>query len=279
MSTDNQPTSVPVIPVQPNAEYYGIEELALFKRYNRDTYRAAFGIEAPAFDPSRPPKTWFDSTADMSHPSNVSLYKVLARDGSGGWAIRQMVIPAAEAATVNLIGSVRYPAYTVAPTYATRGGAPINPNYLSLESEARALAEEIGGTSVMEEQLAMYPVSYPAEEPRRVWTILFRGAPVYGGALLMAKNAKGIGYPGHWDLNKLGPEWVPDPPAPTGVDDPRSAREIPVRDLLPNETIQAGLMGVGIVRTDLREISAKSSGQFTAADRAMLQAIYRAVVK
>lgn len=279
MSTNQQPISLPAIPTQPNAEYYGFDSIALFKNYSRETYRATFGIEAPAFDSSRPPKFWFDSSADTSHPENVSVYKVAARDGKGNWTIRQMVIPSAEAAAVNLKGSVRYDTYVVAPTYATRGDAPINPNYLSWESDARALMAEVGGTGLIEEQLAMFPVHYPDDERRRIWNIVFRGFGVNAGLLFLNKNAKGIGYPGRWDLSKIEPEWVPDPPAPTGVDDSRTPREVPVRDLLPNEAIQVGLMGVGIVRTDFREQSMRANGQFTAEDRTMLRAIYKAVIR
>jgi hypothetical protein len=279
LSTIQKPVSLPLIPSQPGSEYYGVDSIALFKNYTRDAYRAAFGIEAPAFDPSRPPKSWFDSSADTSYPENMSIYKVLARDGKGNWAIRQMIIPSGEAATVNLKGSIRYEPYVVAPTYATRGDAPINPNYLSSEAGARALMAEVGGTGLVEEQLAMFPVHYPDDERRRIWNIVFRGFGVNAGILILNKNANGIGYPGHWDLSKNEPEWVPDPPAPTGIDDPRASRDIPVRDLLPNEAIQVGLMGVGIIRTDLRDQAAKANGQFTADDRAMLQAIYKSVVR
>src|SRR5205085_6428857 len=68
----SQPISTPVVPPQPNLPYYGVAELALFKIYTRETYRAAFGIEAPSFDPSRVIKTWFDTTADTSQPDNIS---------------------------------------------------------------------------------------------------------------------------------------------------------------------------------------------------------------
>lgn len=273
-----KPISAPVVPAQPAKTYYGIQELALFENFTRDTYRAAFGQEAPAFDPARPIQTWFDSTADVSHTGNVSVYKVISRDPDGAWAVRQMVIPAVEAASVNLQGDVRYPAYVVAPTAATRGGSSINPSYLSLESDAHTLAAEVGADGIVEEVLQMFPASYPVTEPRRVWNLTYKGRFVNVGLLLLAKNAKGIGYPGHWDLSGEEPAWVADPAAPNGLDDQRPAREMPVRDLLPNEAIQTGLTGVGILRTDLQIDSGIANGQFTAADRSMLQAIYNVVV-
>ena len=93
-----QPVSEPLHPAQPDAESYPVSALALFKSFSRDSYRAAFGLDAPAFDPSRPAKTWFDSTADVSRGSNVAVYRVAGPDGS----IAQLVIPAGEAAAVNL---------------------------------------------------------------------------------------------------------------------------------------------------------------------------------
>jgi hypothetical protein len=271
------PISQPVVPAQPNAAYYGIDALALFKSYTRDTYRAQFGLEAPPYDPSRLTKTWWDSTADTSHPENVAVYKIAAKDSTGIWAIRQMVIPAAEAASVNLPGAVQYPAYSVPSTNATRGGAPINPNYLSLEADARRLAAEFGADGVVEESLTMFPVVYPPEEPRRVWNIVLKGQVLNAGLLLLNRNANGIGSPGHWDTTKPEPAWAPDPPAPTGLNDTRPLREMPVRDLLANEKFQTTLTGVAVVRTDLQQSAAEASGQFTAADRAMLRAIYDAV--
>jgi hypothetical protein len=161
-----------------------------------------------------------------------------------------------------------------------RGTSTINPNYLSLESEAHALLLEIGGDGITEDGGgAVFPYIYPPEEPRRAWNILFHGRPVNAGLLLLNRHAKGVGAPGHWDLSKEEPLWISDPSAPTGVDDPRPPRDVPVRDLLPNEKFQAGLMGVGVVRTDLKQTTAEASGQFTAEDRTTLRLIYQVVSK
>jgi hypothetical protein len=281
-----KPISQPVVPPQPAGEFYGIQELALFKQFTRDSYRAAFGVEAPGWDPSRLTKTWFDSTADTSHPENVSLYKIVARDSSGTWRVRQLVLPAIEAAAVNLPGAVPYPAYIVAPTNAMRTGPgsltpqPLNPDYLSTHSQALALMFETGGTAVVEEP-AMgggFGIAYPPDEPRRLWQIVFRGTPVNAGLMLKNRNAAGVGSPGQWDLTKVEPVWISDPPAPTGLDDTRPAREMPIRDLLPNESLQTTLMGVSVVRTDLKQDAAKAQGQFTPEDRAMLLAVYQKVI-
>ena len=60
--------SQPVVPAQPSTQFYTIQDLALFKSYSRDSYRAAFAAEAPAYDPTRLRKSWFDSTVDVSSP-------------------------------------------------------------------------------------------------------------------------------------------------------------------------------------------------------------------
>lgn len=271
----SNPVSQPGAPPQPDQPYYGVQELALFKTFTRESYLAAFGVQAPPYDSSRLIKSWFDSTVDTSNPGNVALYKIVAQDRAGKWGMQQLVLPAAEAATVNLTGPVVYPAYVIAPTRATRGGAEINPQYLSLESDARAIMAEIGGGGIVDEGTSPgFPVFYPADEARRVWDVLFRGQPLNVGLLLLAKNAKGVGAPGRWDTSSGDAVWIADPAPPTGLNDTRPPRPMPVRDLLPNERLQTGLMGVGVIRTDLQP---PAPGQFTADDRATLQQIYQIV--
>lgn len=276
----SHPVSQPVVPPQPNTEFYSIQDLLLFKAYSRDSYRAAFGVEAAPYDPARVLKSWFDSTVDVSDPSNVAVYRVVAQDQNGNGTLRQIVMPAQEAATVNLPGAVPYPPYVVAPTLASRGGSILNPIYLSLENDAQALMTQLGGSNLQQEDLPSFPANYPNEEPRRQWYFLVRGQSVNVGALLLTRNAQGVGAPGHWDVSSPQPVWVPDPPAPTGEDDTRPPRAIPVRDLLPNEKLYTGMMGIlGVVRTDLQKTAAEASGQFTPDDRAMLRMIYLAVSK
>ena len=274
------PVSVPKAPPQPDSAFYSVQELALFKTYSRESYRADFGVEAPPFDPSRVIKTWFDSTADTSAPDNVAVYKTIFRNDQNQWGFRQLVMPASEAATVNLPGKVSYPKYVVQPTTATRGGGGITALYLSLESDARALMEEVGGSDLGDEgATAVFPVHYPPEEPRRLWYFQFRGKAVNAGALIYNRNKNGVGAPGKWDFSTGVPVWKPAPEPPTGLGDTRPAREMPMRDLRPNERLQVGLMGVGIARTDLAEKVKESSGQFTEQDRATLQMIYQMLTK
>ena len=97
-----KPVSEPSTPMQAQSDSYPVAELALFRAFTRETYRAAFGVEPPAFDPTRPVKAWFDTTADTSNGANLAVYRVVDRDSRGSPVFRQMVIPAAEAETVNL---------------------------------------------------------------------------------------------------------------------------------------------------------------------------------
>ena len=268
------PTSQPVVPAQPDLECYGIQSLALFVSYTRQSYLAAFGVQAPAWDPTRPAKSWFDTTVDTSSPGNTATYNVVSA-GASGWTIAPLTIPAIEAASVNLPGAVTYPPYTIAPTDATSGGAVINPAYLSLEADARALMASLGGTDLNQETgNAAFPIIYPADEPRRIWDFYVNGILCNAGQLLAQMNANGTGAPGKWQITANGPAWVPTP-APTGLNDPRPPRPMPVRNLLPNEMLQTGLMGVSVIRTDLQQQQEAQQGQFTADDRATLQQIYK----
>lgn len=271
------PVSQPSAPAQPSTEFYSTQDLALFKAFTRDSYRTAFGVEARAYDPARLLKSWFDSTVDVSDPGNVAVYRVVAQDQNGKGFLRQVVMPAQEAATVNLPGAIQYPPYVVAPTLATRGGSALNAVYLSLESDAQTLLSELGGTDLQQEDLQPFPASYPSDEPRRPWNFLVQGQRFNVGALLMTRNAGGVGSPGHWDVSSPQLLWVADVPGPNGLDDTRPVREMPVRSLLPNEMLYAGPLGLlGVVRTDLQKAADEQSGQFTPDDRAMLRAIYLA---
>ena len=110
-----------------------------------------------------------------------------------------------------------------------------------------------------------------------------RKLKLFPSKLVAFPGPDGIGAPGHWEMSSPsgGPVWSADPPAPTGLDDTRRHRAMPVRTLLPNERIGMGALGFGavIMRTDLGQIQAELDGKFTPADRQQLQEIYRIVGK
>lgn len=253
--------SIPKSKPQPDVVAYAPQELHLFKAFTRATFAADYGVEAPPYDPGRKRKDWFDSTVDISDPGAIAVYRTLGRDATGAWKLRQLAIPVGEAGTINLEGGTGYPPYFPKPTRATRGGSTINPVYLSLESEARLLNIELGGDGVVDDGAsAVLSVWYPADEPRRSWALIWKRYPKNVGGLLLSRHQYGIGRPGHWNLAGDDPMWVPAPLPPTGENDTRPWREMPYRELLPNEKFQAvlGGMGVQVVRTD--KVSAETGG-------------------
>ena len=193
--------------------------------------------------------------------------------------LRQMVIPASEASLVNLPGAVQYPPYLVAPTRATRTGSLLNPIYFSLEADARSLMREVGGKDLIDQGAdAIFPTTYPLDEPRRLWVFQFNGYAANAGTVLYERHSRGVNAPGQWDLSGTGPSWVPAPAGPTGLDDRRPPRDMPLRDLLPNERLQAGLMlETSVFRTDRSSIPQTDGDRFTAADRGVLQQILQIV--
>jgi hypothetical protein len=274
-----RPTSVPVVPAQPNRSNYPVEALALFQTFSRDSYLSTFGVQAAAWNPARAPKYWFDSTVDAS-ASSVS-YVVF---NPAAASFQTLTLTGAEAATVNLPGTLSYAPYVIAPTKANRAGAPITPQWLSLQADAMNLMAQLGGSGLMDVgAVGSNPVLYPSDEPRRMWTFVLNGTPINAGLLLAMQNAAGVGAPGHWDLSSPGnPSWVSTPP-PTRADDPSTAVPLPLRALLPNERLVPSPLGLGsasVVRDDMGANGGVAGGDaFTAADRATLQKILDAVTK
>jgi hypothetical protein len=65
---------------------YGLENLLLFPIYQtRAQYEKATGKEPPPFDPTRPPKSWFDpaAAADTGTRRNIIYENVIAYDKEG----------------------------------------------------------------------------------------------------------------------------------------------------------------------------------------------------
>jgi hypothetical protein len=87
---------VPTPRPEPTASSYDLSELSLLPQYNRVSFKAAFGKDAPAFDMGRAPKTWFDSTQACAATVN-SNYQILS-----GSNLVALTIPSCDASTVNL---------------------------------------------------------------------------------------------------------------------------------------------------------------------------------
>lgn len=266
------PVSVAAFPAQPNAQFYGFSALQIFTEYTRDSYLAQFGVQAPAWNRTRGKKTWFDSSAtnDRSYP--------IAPTDPGATSLPLQSFTAADASTVNLPGLPTFQPYVVAPSGAFLQGTPThlaNANILSTMAQATALAAELGvSTNQIMEELAG-AVIYPADDPRRVLVIAWGtdSHHVSVGDLLVQKNAKGLGYPGHWDLSGADPVFVFD-----SLDDGISTGAntlplvpVPLRPLMPNEQIKpAGLVSM-VYRTDKQPATPSTgTGGFTDEDRATI---------
>jgi len=90
---------------------YSIGALFLYPWYSsRQDYLNATGIEAPPFDPSKPPKYWFDPEAPKSIKKFVGYERVLAVDEKGHALagpdgkpyLEPLLLARADAATVNI---------------------------------------------------------------------------------------------------------------------------------------------------------------------------------
>jgi hypothetical protein len=285
------PISYPADPVQPNQAVFSTDLLQTFETYTRPSYLAAFGVQSPGFDSTRPAQFWFDSTAAAFPPSQLMSYLQiqLTPSADGSTAPARMVplsIPAGQAATANIPGLVVYPAYVVAQTTAASGGSLVNPSILSNYSDALVLAAALGLP-------ASSAIAGPAltwnGETRGDWMIVLPGNPnpYYAGTLLLDQYANGIGAPGVWSIRNSGTVnaqavWTPVPPGPDGISTgvPEVTTPVPVRALLSNEVfVPAGMTGgVMVARTDLASPSVLGTAVgFSQQDAVMLAAIYGAL--
>lgn len=283
--------SFPADPAQPNQAVYSTDLLQTFQAFTRASYLAAFGVQAPSFDATRPAQYWFDSTAAPLPANQMMSYLQIqltpSADGSTPPAqLVSLTIPAGQAATPNIPGLVSYPAYVIAPTTAASGGSLVNPSVLSNYSDALALAAALGlpASSV---------ISGPAltwnGETRGDWMIVLPGNPnpYYAGTLLVDQYANGIGSPGAWSTRNAGTAnaqavWTPVPAGPDGITTgiPTEITPVPVRALLANEKfVPAGIgAGVMVARIDLASPSVLGTAVgFSQQDAVMLAAIYGAL--
>lgn len=97
--------SKPVVPAQPEREFYGIQDIALLQWIDsRETYQRTFGAVPPEFNPAHRPKYWFDTSVDLTDPEADVCYQVPRLGKDGLPRIVQSCMPAWEAARVNIPG-------------------------------------------------------------------------------------------------------------------------------------------------------------------------------
>jgi len=272
-------------PAQPNQPQYQISTLDLFPVYaTRAAYQQATGQQATPFDATEPLKGWAD-LAPSGQP-----YLVFDATAAATGYVSQMTLTPAQAALLNLPGVYTYPAYVSAPTDAIETGpygpiGPVSPDQVCLQADAQAIANEIAplypgdAISVVQENSGLFHYVYGLD-PRRQWYLQAGNQAFAAQALIEARNAHGIGAPGHWALSSAGLNWVYDAPV-TAAAANAIAIPVPIRPLLPNEQIvnlpgslfnQAGTWVVE--RTDLPQLPEPETEDQQFADlKAMLAAI------
>lgn len=250
--------SVPVVPAKPSRSVYGVPDLHLFQVFNRETYLAKFGVQAPPYDATRAPKQWFDSTA-----SGPSTYSVVVNG-----AVTSITLPEHEAKTVNVPGRYVYETYSPAPTQARLSGPTgdigiIPARSLSTKLEADAIAAQLSCPGSVREFVPSPPFKYtfPADEPRRQWLVCEKW---HAGEKLAQMNAFGIGAPGKWSRVDSGEFlWTPTTPV-DGLQDTTPAVPVPVRALLPGEVIKFTPFGEQVSIPEVKPpTSVPESGEFT----------------
>ena len=246
----------------PSSSRYGTAELELFNRYTRDTLRKSAGCEAPAFDPTRAPKCWFDSSKANLDPNWPVIYYHWVIGKAGNPVYTPYTIPAGVAATMNLKGTPLYPAYVVAKTSAVMlmgdgTAVQVPANTLSTLKQAQALCDElkIPRTAIKEDSAnGMY--SFPADEARRIYSINEQNV----GLLLATKWSAGVGVKGVWYQVAGQFRWTTlhdDDGANCTADD----CPVPERDLKSFEQATVGMLGViAIARTDVAQPAASGGG-------------------
>lgn len=229
--------TTPVIPPQPNTPYYTGSALNILPEYTRISYRAAQGIDAPAGDITKRPKFWADSTVGSAALINVTYpyFDTITSPPS----VKQMTMSQFEASQFNIPGLPSFPQYVVTETSATSLGAPLNKNSLSTLQQAQQLALSWGldPTHAVAENLGTY--SWPDNESRRVYEIMYNGTQYNVGGLLLNMNNFGVGAPGMWVLGAAGgPQWILSPPPNQNFT--ALAWPDPIRGLLANEGLANG---------------------------------------
>jgi hypothetical protein len=301
------PTSLPVTPAQPNLPDYGFQALALFPTWTRASYLAAFGVQAPNWDATKPVKLWFDTSGNDS--SKYFMPQQLAASGTPAEQPLTVLdattgqprpLTLAEAAAVNIPGLMTYPSYGVtigAPTDVIQQstGASLSEEYLSTFAQAMQIAEAWGVPvsfgGVVASIVDMDPggqqaYTFPAGESRRQYGVMWQGLPQNVGMVLYQMNQQGVGHPGSWSLTGSStPTFVFAQPGPDGITSGVSLVTIPVpvRPLLPTEYFEQVLGGSEIINTNLLQPpSATGSvtvGDFTSADRATLASMQAQIAK
>jgi hypothetical protein len=237
------PTCTRVIPPPLTLAANPTTALNIASTFNRPSYLAQFGVEAPDEDPTLPLKTWF--LTDVPAPGET--FSIL--EGYNPMSVGSLAATQAWAASINLPGYNDYPAFTVAPTpamnteFGPQYAQPLNPSLLSSYEEAVAMGISLGTSNPPTEAPSESIITWNGET-RRIWNVDASNGDNYTvGPLLPVMYARGIGSPGKWDLSTSGyPKWGPA----TQVDQfAHGLVPTPIRPPVSPEVLQNGPMGMG----------------------------------
>lgn len=271
---------------QPSTPSYGFDQLALYPTYDRASFESKFGVQASAFDPSKPAKAWFDNT--VTCVANLGTSFKVQSDSPSDVNFSTMLVPSCDVSKVNLPGVQHFTTFVPNSvsnvTIGVKGGPQSGVGALiqSTLGDALALVKEIGDNSL--------PISHNATAPGSVFAYQTIDATSPVGVYMVGKmnveqalltrNANGVGSPGTWIKQSAGIYvWTPAPPPATGTG--AKFMKMPLRDLLPNEKVTLSAMTIlgafaQVTRTDLAgPVAPTGDGGFTSQDRSDLQSVLR----
>ncbi len=288
------PAQVPTPQAQPSTATYSVKVLELLPSYTRDTYESTFGKQAPAFDPNRAPKSWFDSTAGTS-PKTYN--NVNTAQSTPVWSTFTLSGP--EAASINLPGLPHFARF-VNPVVQSNVTFKCNlPNCAATQApigqqatleEAQAMLGEIGDPN-----LSITDIGVPKPGCTFCYSKNNPGSSVsiyYIGSMNVAdywpnRNVNGVGYPGKWVKSFSGNYQFVADVLTDGSSTTFQPIPVPERTLLANEkfkTVVLGLIPVSVLtRTDIVDTDPQTGGNssggggFTDSDRKLLQDIHKAL--
>ena len=204
--------------------------------------------DAPPYDDTREVKSWVDPNPGAGP---AVTYQMLDSQSN----IVSVTLSVGEAATLNLPGHPDYPPYAPAKSAAVfaLSNIPI-PFGVSNLPDAQALVKTFGLTNAaIFDEMASFAsegaISWPADDPRRAWGIMFASGAVEEVARLLAQqSANGVGAPGEWVKDAAGnwswkSELAPDT-ATTAV------MSVPIAPLAANEHIMQYPFGPPVVVLD-----------------------------
>lgn len=261
-----QPVSTPVVPAQPTTATYGLSALNEFQTYTRASYLAKFGVQAPAYNPAAPPRTWFDTSALPGPYLVVSVNTAQTPPAQ--------LVPMAVPVSIgypNLSGAFQYPLYVNFPSSTTAvqvlPGAPtslpVQVTNICSVGDAQTVANSFGpGTAITIDPSYNTGMTWNSETRRPYDVTPVGGQPLNACNLLLTMThmnfstdgtyaSGGFGAPGFWsNASSSNPTWTPTPDP--GLNPVGTPVPVPARSLLANEAFAIGpLATVDIVNTSV----------------------------